>query len=101
MNCYITDLHEKEVINLCDGARLGNVCDVEVDTCSGCLVSIIIYGKGKCFGLLGRERDIKISWKEIKVIGDDTILVDIKLPDRDGRNSSGLFDSLLKNGHNT
>ena len=31
MNCYITDLNEKEVINLCDGARLGNVCDVEVD----------------------------------------------------------------------
>lgn len=100
MNCYITDLHEKEVINLCDGARLGNVCDVEVDTCSGCLVSIIIYGKGKCFGLLGRESDIKISWKEIKVIGDDTILVDIKLPNKDGRNSGGIFDSLLKNGHN-
>lgn len=100
MNCYITDLNEKEVINLCDGARLGNVCDVEIDTCTGCLVSIIIYGKGKCFGLLGREEDIKICWREIKVIGDDTILVDIKPPCSRPRNSGGLIDSLLKNGHN-
>ena len=75
MNCFITDMHEKEVINLCDGAKLGNVCDVEIDTCTGCLVSVIIFGRSKCFGLLGREEDIKICWDEIKVIGDDTILV--------------------------
>lgn len=96
MNCYITDLNEKEVINLCDGARLGNVCDVEIDTCTGCLVSIIIYGKSKCFGLLGRENDIKICWNEIKVIGDDTILVDIKVPDRVSSRPGGILDSILK-----
>ncbi len=100
MNCYITELNEKEVINICDGTRLGNVCDVEVDTCTGCLVSIIIYGKGKCFGLLGREEDIRICWNEIKVIGDDTILVDIKPPRKDSHQSGGLLDSFIKNGHN-
>lgn len=97
MNCFITDMHEKEVINLCDGAKLGNVCDVEVDTCTGCLVSVIIFGRSKCFGLLGREEDIKICWDEIKVIGDDTILVDIKLPNKSSKQSGGILDALMGN----
>lgn len=35
MNCCVTDLRNKEVVNKKDGTRLGNVCDVEVDTCTG------------------------------------------------------------------
>lgn len=97
MNCFITDMHEKEVINLCDGTRLGNVCDVEIDTCTGCLVSVIIYGRNKFFGLLGREEDIKICWNEIKVIGDDTILVDIALPKRPYRQQKSVLESFLGN----
>lgn len=75
MNCSITELRNKEVINAKTGCRLGSICDVEIDTCSGCIVSIIIWGKGKWFGLLPREDDIKICWKDIEVIGDDTVLV--------------------------
>ena len=31
----ICDLREKEVINICDGERLGFVEDVEFDLCTG------------------------------------------------------------------
>ena len=75
LNCRVVDLCHKDVINCKDGTRLGYVCDVEVDTCSARLVSIIIYGKLKCFGLLGREDDIIVNWCDIEVIGEDTILV--------------------------
>ncbi len=75
MNCCITDLRNKEVICGKTGCRLGCVSDVEIDTCSGCLVSVIIWGKCRCFGLMGRDEDIKICWKDIEVIGDDTIIV--------------------------
>ncbi len=75
MIARITDMHDKEVINLCDGNRLGYVDDVEVDTCTAQMVSIVIYGHKKLFGLLGREPDIVIHWKQIEVIGDETILV--------------------------
>ncbi len=97
LNCCIADLCKKEVINLKDGTRLGNVCDVEIDTCKGCLVSIVIYGKNKLFGLSGRCDDIKIEWCNIKVIGDDTVLVDIDCPEwcRKQYNDS-VFDSLFK-----
>ena len=42
MFCRITDMHDKEVINVCDGMRLGCVDDVEVATCTGQVVSIVI-----------------------------------------------------------
>ena len=75
MNCCITDMREKEVINLKDGCRLGNVCDVEFDTCTGCITAIIICGRQGFFGTFGKTEDIKIDWCSIEVIGDDTILV--------------------------
>lgn len=75
MFCRITDMHDKEVINVCDGMRLGCVDDVEVDTCTAQLVSIVIYGRSKLLGLFGHDEDIVINWKEIEVIGEQTILV--------------------------
>ncbi len=80
MIARITDMHDKEVINICDGTRLGYVDDIEVDTCTAQIVAIVIYGHGKCFGLFGREADVVIHWKDIEVIGDETILVNFKTP---------------------
>lgn len=99
MNCSITDLRNKEVINAKTGCRLGCVSDVEIDTCSGCVVSIIIWGKGKMFGLLHGSDDIKICWKDIEVIGDDTILVCCDIACGRGNANCGkrsIFESLFK-----
>ena len=75
MLCRITDLHSKEVINVSDGRRLGYIDDVEVDTCTAQLVSLIIFGHAKLCGILGRTDEIVIGWKEIEVIGPETVLV--------------------------
>ena len=80
MIARITDMHDKEVINVNDGNRLGYVDDVEVDTCTAQIVALVIYGKTKLFGLLGREPDIVIHWKQIEVIGEETILVNCNAP---------------------
>lgn len=74
--CRIEDIRGKEVINICDGCRLGFPCDVEVDVVTGRLVAIIVPGACKHFGLFGRGEDIIIPWECIKRIGDDTILVE-------------------------
>ena len=75
MNCRIIDMRHKEVINIKDGTRIGCVCDIEIDTTDARVIAIVIYGRLRCFGLFGREDDIIIKWQDIKVIGDDTILV--------------------------
>ena len=75
MLCRMTDLREKEVIDISTGNRLGCVDDVEIDTCSAQLCALVVYGRPRCLGLLGREEDIIIPWREIEVIGDETVLV--------------------------
>lgn len=75
MRCRCIDMRNKEVINVKTGVRLGCVSDIEIDTHEAKLIAIIIYGRLKCFGLLGRDDDIIIRWEDIEVIGEDTILV--------------------------
>ena len=73
--CRIVDLRHKQVVNVKDGTCLGCVDDMEIDMATAKLVSIIIYGRLKWFGLLGRCDDICIKWEDIQVIGEDTSLV--------------------------
>ena len=77
MGCTISDFRDKEVINVCDGRRLGFVIDVEFDIVCGQILSIVLPGqRGGILGL-GRCEDICIEWNKIQRIGDDIILVDI------------------------
>lgn len=71
-NCRIVDLRCKEVICISDGRRLGYVNDVEIDTCTGRLVAIVVPARGK-WGI-GRRNDHVIPWESIRRIGDDIIL---------------------------
>ena len=54
MQCRIRDFRCKEVINVCDGCRLGYVSDLDVRVPEGQVVAIIVYGPGRFFGLFGR-----------------------------------------------
>lgn len=82
MSCRLAELRHKEVINSCDGSRLGYVDDLEVDTHSSKVVAIIVYGRPRFFGLFGRSSDCIIPWDNICLIGEDTILVDFKVQKR-------------------
>lgn len=76
-DCCVGDLRDKEVISTCDGARLGYVCDVEIDLCCGRLTAILVPGESKCFGFV-RGKCLRIPWECIERIGDDIILVNVK-----------------------
>ena len=74
--CRFYDLRKKEVINQCNGYRIGFVDDLEINTKTADLCSLIVYGRSRFFGIFGRENDCIIPWQNIKLIGEDTILVD-------------------------
>lgn len=78
MHCRVVDLRCKEVINICDGCRLGYVCDVEIDLICGKVIAIIVPGPCRFFGLFGREEDYVIPWEAIRRFGDDIILIDFE-----------------------
>lgn len=74
----IGDMKHKEIINTVDGSRLGYICDVEIDWDEGKIKKIIVPGPGKVMGLFGREMEYMIPWNQIKKIGEDIILVELK-----------------------
>ena len=76
MQCRIRDLRCKEVINICDGCRLGFVGDVDVKVPEGQVAAIIVFGPCRFFGLFGRGEDYYIPWECVQKFGDDIILVD-------------------------
>lgn len=81
MICRIQEFRYKDVVCVEDGTRLGYVGDVEIDTHTARLKSIVIYGKYRWL-FFGREEDIVVPWEEIQIIGEDTILVNIAPPPR-------------------
>lgn len=70
-----SSLQEKEVINVCDGKRLGCICDLEIDIHTGKICTIIIPEDCK-WNFFGKERAFFVPWRCIKRIGDDIILIE-------------------------
>ena len=78
MVCKLEDLKNKSVVNIKNGVNLGFVDDISFDTYSSQVLSLVIYGRKRFFGIFGREEDILIPWDNIKIIGDDVVLVNIE-----------------------
>ena len=76
MICRIADLQYKEVIDITDGTRYGFMGDVELDPERGAIESIVVKGRPRLLGLLGREPDAVFPWSAVKRFGEDIILVD-------------------------
>lgn len=74
----IADLRQKEVINIVDGKRLGFVKDAEFSLDTGRIVSLILPGRWSIFRIFGRIEEMVIPWRDIKKVGEDIILVDIR-----------------------
>lgn len=94
--CSIMELRCKEIVDIRSGACLGCVSDIEFDTCTASICALIVYGRPRFFGLLGREADTVIRWEQIRCIGEDTVLVEnVCVPPPPGRRRSSFFEGAL------
>ena len=71
-----SSLRDKDVINVCDGKRLGFVNDLEIDNCDGRICAIIVLFDSRIFGF-GKCEELIIPWEKIKCFGKDAVLVNI------------------------
>ncbi|HEX7056144.1 MAG TPA: YlmC/YmxH family sporulation protein [Bacilli bacterium] len=71
----ISDFQTKDVINIVDGKKLGQISDLELDLRHGRIESIVVPSQGKFFGLFGGGADVVIHWRNIVKIGMDVVLV--------------------------
>ena len=60
----IRELCEKEVVQLEQGVCLGRADDLTFDPATARLQSLILLGRPRLFGLLGRDDSLTIPWQE-------------------------------------
>ncbi len=68
-----SDICFKEVVRLDDGAMMGRIGDAEIE--NGRIRAVVLSGRLRLFGLLGREPEKTIPWELVKKIGKDVIFV--------------------------
>ncbi|MBO7275469.1 MAG: YlmC/YmxH family sporulation protein [Clostridia bacterium] len=68
------DLCSMEVINLCDGGKLGYPTALEFCAEDGKVTALIIPRESGFLGL-GKTERYRIPWCRIECIGEDTVLV--------------------------
>ena len=73
----VSDIMEKEIINVKNGKRMGFITDIDMDINEGKIMSFTITGDGgRGFFSRGSEGQV-IFWNDILKIGCDTIIVNI------------------------
>ena len=77
MKRYCTsELRKLEIVNSCDGAKLGCATDFEFEAEGDCtkVTALIVCGCRGFFGF-GAVDDLRIPWCNVQCIGEDIILV--------------------------
>ena len=92
MEISLTELKEKEVINVYDGKRLGRILDLVFDAQTGIVSGIVVPGEKKLFK---KNDGFFIPLEKIKRIGDDVILIGLQF--QAGFQSSGNLSKKTKN----
>ena len=75
------ELCAKEIVQLSNGACLGRADDLELEPETAHVRALLLLGRPRLFGLLGRDESLTIPWQEIETIGTDAILVHTALPE--------------------
>ena len=87
------ELCTKEIVQLQNGACLGRADDLELEPETAHVRALLLLGRPRLFGLMGREETLRICWEEIERIGLDTILVHTQLPPQEPKKQS-VWESL-------
>jgi len=70
----LSDFQNKDVINIKDGKKIGNVIDCKIDLETGMILSFLIEPFRGVFSFRGNDK-IEIEYKNISKLGEDVILV--------------------------
>ncbi len=73
---HLSDLQSKDIVNIKDGKKIGNIIDVTIDN-NGFMTSLLVQRTKFNINVFRSNNEEEIKWNQIKKIGEDVILVDI------------------------
>lgn len=85
-------LCEKDIISISTGQNIGRADDIEFSEKSATVENIVVFGRPKLFGLLGRGKDIRIPWADVITVGRDVILINSREIKSSGKNGNIKVD---------
>lgn len=73
-----SELKKKDIIEISSGKRLGNISDVDIEIEKGQVKAFIVPSHhNKLYNFFLKNDNLIITWDEIKLIGEDVILVEL------------------------
>lgn len=72
----LSDLQDKDVVNIVDGKKIGNIIDINIDL-DGKMSDIIVEKSKFLVSMFSTKDELEIKWSQIQKIGEDVILVKI------------------------
>ena len=70
----LSDLQHKDIINITDGKKIGNIIDAKFNIINGNIEKLIVEPSKSLFSL--KNTSLEIDFKKIKKIGEDVILIE-------------------------
>ncbi len=72
----LSDLQHKDVINIKDGKKIGNIIDIMIES-NGTMTGLVVEKSKFLVSMFTNKDEIIINWNQIEKIGEDVILVSI------------------------
>lgn len=70
----LSDLQNKDIINVKDGKKIGNIIDVKLNE-NGDMEGLVVEQSKFLVSMFSNHNEIEIKWNQIEKIGEDVILV--------------------------
>lgn len=87
MDISFNDLRNKEIINLCDGSKMGHIVDMIFSSENGRICGIVAPGEKRLFK---KADEIFIPIEKVRRIGDDVILIRYEISDFNCKSYSSI-----------
>ena len=70
----LSDLQSKDIININDGKKIGNIIDVKIND-KGEMEGLVVEQSKLLISMFTTHNEVEIKWNQIEKIGEDVILV--------------------------
>ena len=74
----LSDLQSKDIINVRDGKKIGNIIDVKIND-KGEMEGLVVEQSKFLISMFSTKNEIEIKWSQIDKIGEDVILVNFEI----------------------